>query len=61
MKGDAVPSDAPVRFEVAVDAGKEARLNTTEGKSLMFTCAPGSQAMLVNMVEELATYTGPVR
>jgi hypothetical protein len=58
MLGDAVPTDAPVRFDVAVDGGKDARLDTAEGKRLQFACAPGSQAMIVNEVEQVATYSG---
>jgi hypothetical protein len=57
MKGDEVPTDAPVRFDVAVDGGKDARLDTAEGKSLQFTCAPDSQAMIVDEIEQVATYS----
>ena len=60
MKGDALPTDAPVRFDVAVEGGKDARLDTGEGKSLRFACAPDSQAMIVNEVEEVATYSAAV-
>lgn len=57
MKGDEVPTDAPVRFDVAVDGGKDARLDTAEGKSLQFACVPGSQAMIVNEIEQVVTHS----
>jgi hypothetical protein len=60
MQGDVVPTDVPVRFDVAVDAGKDARLDTAEGKRLQFACAPGSQAMIVNEVEQVATYSAAI-
>lgn len=60
MKGDAVPTDAPVRFDVAVEGGKDARLDTANGKSLQFACASDSQAMIVDEVEQVATYSAAV-
>jgi hypothetical protein len=57
MKGDEVPTDAPIRFDVAVDGGKDARVDTAEGKSLQFACAPDSQAMIVDEIEQVATYS----
>ena len=57
MRGDEVPTDTPVRFEVAIDAGKEARFDTAEGKSLQFACAAGTQAMRVTEIKQVATYS----
>jgi hypothetical protein len=57
IKGDELPTDTPVRFDVAIDAGKGARLDTAEGKSLQFTCAIGTQAMNVTEVEQVAGYS----
>jgi hypothetical protein len=57
MKGDELPSDTPVRFDAAIDAGTEARFDTAEGMSLQFACAAGTQAMLVTEIKQVATYT----
>jgi hypothetical protein len=57
MKGDELPTDTPVRFDVAIDAGKDARFDTAEGKSLAFACASGTQAVLVTEVEQVAIYS----
>ena len=56
MTGDAVPTDAPVRFDVTIDAGKNARFDTAEGRSLQFACGSETQAMLVTEVKQVATY-----
>jgi hypothetical protein len=56
IKGDELPTDTPVRFDVAIDAGKGARLDTAEGKSLQFTCVNGTQAMNVSEVEQFAAF-----
>jgi hypothetical protein len=57
IKGDELPTDTPVRFDVAIDAGKGARLDTAEGKSLQFACAHGTQAMNVTEVTQVAVYS----
>ena len=56
MHGDEVPTDTPVRFDVAIDAGKDARLDTAEGKSLRFDCAAQTQVLNVTEIEQVATY-----
>jgi hypothetical protein len=61
MKGDEVPIDTPVRFEVAIDGGKYARFDAAEGKSLQFDCAPGTQAMNVTEVKQVAFSTSADR
>ena len=60
IQGDAVPNDAPVRFDVAVDGGEDARLDTAEGKWPQFACGPDSRAMIVNEVEQVATYSAAI-
>ena len=47
MKGDDVPTDTPVRFNLAIEGGKDARLDTAEGTSLRFACAAHADAVLV--------------
>jgi hypothetical protein len=58
MKGDAVPTDTPVRFQLAIEGGKNARLDTAEGKSLRFACAAQTETMLVNEIDQVAIYSG---
>jgi hypothetical protein len=57
MTDDAVPTDTPVRFEATIDAGNDTRVDTPEGKGLQFECKPGSLAMSVIEVEQLAGYS----
>lgn len=54
MQGDAVPTDAPVRFVVAINEAKDARFDTAEGKSLLFACAHDSAAMTVGEASQVA-------
>jgi hypothetical protein len=60
MKSDVIPTDTPVRFNIAIDGGKTARLDTAEGRSLRFACAPQTDAMLVSEIEEVAAYADAV-
>lgn len=60
MKGDVVPTDTPVRFHLAIEAGKSAHLDTAEGKSLRFACAPQTEAVLVNEIKQVAAYAAEV-
>jgi hypothetical protein len=55
MQGDAVPTDAPLRFDVAINADRDARFDTAEGKALEFACAHASDAMTVGEVSQVAT------
>ena len=57
FNGDQVPSATAARFEVAIDAGKTARLDTAEGKSLEFACTADAQAMSVKALEQVAAYS----
>jgi hypothetical protein len=59
FNGDDVPSETAARFEVAIDAGKTARLDTAEGKSLEFACMADAQAMSVKALEQVAVYSRP--
>lgn len=60
LDGDTLPTDTPIRFDAAIDAGKDARFDTAEGKSLHFACAQSSQAMLVREVPQVA-YSAPAK
>jgi hypothetical protein len=57
MQGDAIPTDTPVRFDVAINEDKYARFDTAEGKSLQFACAHGSEVMTVGEVSQVAAAT----
>jgi hypothetical protein len=57
MQGDAIPTDEPLRFDVAINADKNARFDTAEGKALQFACAHGSEAMSVGEVSQVAAAT----
>jgi hypothetical protein len=57
MKDDTPPTDTPVRFEATIDAGNGTRIDTPEGKGLQFECKPGSLAMSVIEVRQLAGYS----
>jgi hypothetical protein len=45
--GEQVPDSTTVRFEVGIDAGRTARVDTAEGKSLEFACQERAEEMLV--------------
>ncbi len=57
MKGDELPTDTPVRFEAAIDAGKGAQFDTSEGNALQFGCAATAQTMNVTEVTQVAGYS----
>jgi hypothetical protein len=61
MQGDEVPTDTPVRFDVAIDAGKDVSLDTAEGKSLRFDCALRAQLLKITEIEQVAAYTSAVK
>lgn len=61
MQGDEVPTDTPVRFDVAIDAGKDARLDTAEGKSLRFDCVSQAQVLEVTEIQQVATYASAAK
>jgi hypothetical protein len=54
MTGDEVPTDQPVRFEVAIDGGKNTRLDAAEGHLVDFACAVRAEAMTVTPIEQVA-------
>jgi|JRHI01.1.fsa_nt_gi hypothetical protein len=60
MKDDDIPTDTPVRFNLAIEGGKDARLDTAEGTSLRFACAAHAEAMLVNEIDQVAVYADGV-
>ncbi|PWB79452.1 MAG: hypothetical protein C3F11_20765 [Methylocystaceae bacterium] len=43
------------RLQVSVDAGKSAKFDTAEGKSLLFTCRPSAQTMTAAAIDRLAS------
>lgn len=45
---------AATRVSIPVIPKKSARIDTAEGKTLEFTCAPSAQGMTVNMLEKVA-------
>ena len=47
-------SSIGARIKVAIDAGKTARVETAEGKSLEFACASGASAMSVRTLGVVA-------
>ena len=47
FNGVEVPNSTTVRFEVALDAGRTARMDTAEGKSLEFACQGHAEEMRV--------------
>ncbi len=47
-------SSVGARVNVAVEAGKSARVETAEGKSLEFACASGASAMSVRALDVVA-------
>jgi hypothetical protein len=61
MRGDEIPTDTPVRFDVAIDAGKSARLDTADSKSLRFDCALQTQVLTITKIEQVATYARAAR
>ena len=47
FNGIDIPAFSTVRFEVAIDAGDTARMDTAEGNSLEFACAGRGEEMTV--------------
>ena len=45
---------AATRVSIPVIPKKSARIDTAEGKTLEFTCAPSAQGMTVSMLEKVA-------
>ncbi|MBI1869001.1 MAG: hypothetical protein HYS06_12040 [Methylocystis sp.] len=45
---------AASRVQASISAGKSARFDTADGKSLRFACKPGAQAMSVLALDHLA-------
>jgi hypothetical protein len=53
--GDATPEPA-ARVQVAIDAGKIARVDSTEGKTLEFACRADAQGMTAAAIERTALF-----
>jgi hypothetical protein len=58
MIGDEVPDDTPVRFDVDIDAGKDARFDTADGNSLHFACGAETRVVVISEVPQVAAYAG---
>jgi len=55
FNGEDVPDTPAVRFEVAIDAGDTARMDTAEGKSLEFTCEGRAEQLIVKAGTQKST------
>ena len=47
---------APVRFEQVVEPGKPTLHQLDDAKALEFACAPGAQALSINVLETIAQH-----
>lgn len=54
-----MPTSAGTRFNTSIPGGRRARIDTAEGKSVEFTCAPGATMMSLRRLDTLA-YSAPV-
>lgn len=52
--GDDVAPVSTSRLQVSVDAGKSAKFDSAEGRTLVFTCKPSAQAMTAVTIDRLA-------
>lgn len=50
------PEAPATRLQLSVDPGKAARVDTAEGKSVSFGCAPQAQEMRVTRLERFAAF-----
>jgi hypothetical protein len=53
---DARASESGTRFQVVVDAGGTARVDTAKGKSVEFACKPDARSMTARVVDRVALY-----
>lgn len=56
---DAMPNSAGTRFNMAISGGRRAQIDTPQGKSVEFTCAPGATMVSMRKLDTLA-YSAPV-
>lgn len=52
--GDDAALVSTSRLQVSVDAGKSAKFDSAEGRTLVFTCKPSAQAMTAVAIDRLA-------
>lgn len=52
--GDEATPVTTSRLQVSIDAGKSAKFDSAEGRTLVFTCKPSAQAMTAVAVDRLA-------
>ncbi len=60
-KGGEIPPLHTERFTAAIDGGRIARFDTTEGTSLEYACTAGAQAMRVREVNQVAWTSPPAK
>ena len=53
-EGKEIPTLSTARFQATINGGKNAHVDTAEGKSLEYVCATGAQAMSVRQVNQVA-------
>jgi hypothetical protein len=53
-RDDAPVSAATVRFNMSVLAGTSARMDTLDGPSLAFTCAPQARTLMIQTIDRVA-------
>ena len=56
IEGDEVPTSTPTRILQTIAPNNTARVDTTEGESLEFSCKAGATAMTIRMLRNVAAY-----
>ena len=56
MEGDEVPTSTPTRILQTIAPNDKARVDTTEGESIEFSCKAGATAMTVQVLRNVAAY-----
>ena len=56
IEGDEVPTSTPTRIVHAIAPNNTARVDTTEGESLEFSCKASAMAMTVRTLRRVAAY-----
>ena len=59
-RDDGSAATQPVRVKTTVGSGTSARVDTQDGPSLQFACAPGASTMTVQPIDRLA-YAAPAK
>ena len=56
MEGDEVPTSTPTRILQTIAQNDKARVDTTEGEPIEFSCEAGATAMTVQVLRNVAAY-----